>query len=125
MKNQHITLEAIIEQFKSSDYWHPSSSLKIDIVTSGSSGGNCYGDSARYFMRDSDEVMAEYDKFILAVAHVLENLNAEVSVMRFYILTKELIRKEFFRHNEWYGNYSDYDCYRLDAEALLQFLQSP
>lgn len=84
-------------------------------ISGGASGGNCWGDDARYFRNEkSAEEFLPLDRILLAVA-------PEITYLK-YREVQNLIVEGNDHDHEYYGNYTDYLTYSLDVRKLYDLL---
>lgn len=80
-------------------------------VSNGARGGNCWGDEAQYFHNETP--VQEF----LPLEKILTKVAPNISYLKFREIQK-LIRTDWEEDREYYGNYTNYDIYKLDIKEL-------
>lgn len=79
--------------------------------TCGAEGGNCWGDDARYF--SNHKSASEF----LPLDSILSAVAPEIPYLKYRQITN-IITEDHETDHEYYGNYTDYEIYKLDIRQL-------
>lgn len=122
-------LEFLKNNFKSCDH-SDANGFTFSIETSGSSGGNCWDGKSTYFRVDNDEIIASIQEEIVSgVSSYFQILNTNLSFsqlqIKSYSLAEQIVDSPYDTsyHNEYYGNYSEYNKYFVSITEILDFLE--
>jgi hypothetical protein len=93
--------------------------MSIEWTTGGSSGGDCWGGTAREFTDDSGP--PEFD----SLSNILQELCPTITLAEFRMIEKD---KNVFKHRLWtdyeyYGNRYDRESYTIDEDALWLYAE--
>lgn len=84
-------------------------------ISGGATGGNCWGDEAKYFSNDRNA-----EPFI-PLDNILKSTAPDISYLKYKEIENLIVEGEDC-DREYYGNYTNYDIYSLDIEKLYEAL---
>lgn len=84
-------------------------------ISSGASGGNCWGDDAQHFSNSKSA-----QEFI-PLDRILKTACPNISYLK-YKEIQSLIKEEYREDSEYYGNYTEYEVYKLNIKELYDWL---
>ena len=122
-------LADLITKFRNCDY-SESNGFTFSIESKGASGGNCWGSEATPFRKNSstmvddmqDDIQSGVESFLS-----LLNITLDEDILRgkSYSLAEQIVDSYYDTdsHNEYYGNYSEYNKYFVSITEVLDFIE--
>jgi len=109
-----------------------SNGFTFSVSVSGASGGNCWGDYAQNFRKDSDEIVDDIkSESLYKIKDYLDFLNIEYSQSdlerKLYDFAQEIKDSEYdtSSESEYYGNYTNYNKYFISIHDILNLVEVP
>lgn len=109
-----------------------SNGFTVSVSVSGASGGNCWGDYAQNFRKDSDEIVDDIkSESLYKIKDYLDFLNIEYSQSdlerKLYDFAQEIKDSEYdtSSESEYYGNYTNYNKYFISIHDILNLVEVP
>lgn len=84
-------------------------------VSCGASGGNCWGNDAQHFSNSKSA-----QEFI-PLDRILKSSCPNISYLK-YKEIQSMIKEDYRTDREYYGNYTEYEVYKLDIKELYNWL---